>query len=116
MFVNIVTMAWEVIIYESERGEKLVEEFISSLEASTIAKVSHLIDLLEIHGPFLGTPHAKKLTPNLYELRIRGRQEVRIMYAFINRKIYLLSAFKKQTQKTPVKEIRNALKRRAAIL
>lgn len=108
-------MAWTVIIYESERGEKLVEEFISTLEAATIAKVSHLIDLLEKHGPFLGTPHAKKIYPNLYELRIRGRQEVRIMYTFINRKIYLLSAFQKQTQKTPAKEIVSALKRRAAI-
>lgn len=105
-------MAWEVIIYESERGEKLVEEFITSLEASTIAKVSHLIDLLEKHGPFLGTPHAKKVASNLYELRIRGRQEIRILYTFINNKICLLSAFQKQTQKTPSKEMGIALRRR----
>ncbi|MEK7611004.1 MAG: type II toxin-antitoxin system RelE/ParE family toxin [Patescibacteria group bacterium] len=108
-------MAWEVWIYESERGEKLVEEFISTLEASTIAKVSHLIDLLEIHGPFLGTPHTKKVSPNLYELRIRGHQEVRILYTFFNNKICLLSGFQKQTQKTPSKEIEIALGRRAKI-
>lgn len=109
-------MTWEVIIYESERGEKLVEEFITSLETSTIAKASHLIDLLAIHGPFLGIPHTKKVAANLYELRVRGRQEVRILYTFINNKIYLLSGFQKQTQKTPPKEIAIALRRRDELI
>lgn len=56
-------------------------------------------------------PHSKKLTTDLYELRIRGKQETRIIYGFIKNNIYLLHAFKKQKQQTPRKEIETALKR-----
>ncbi len=104
-------MAWSVIVFETNRGEKFVEEFIRSLDAPAIAKVAHNIDLLEQYGSVLGMPHSKRLTPELYELRVRGKQEVRIIYAFKNRSIYLLHAFKKQTQKTPQKEIFTALQR-----
>lgn len=104
-------MSWNVIAFESTRVEKYVEEFIKSLDSSTIAKVSSEVDLLKIHGPFLGMPHSKKITSDLYELRIRGKQEVRIIYAFLEKDIYLLHAFKKKTQKTPQKEMITALKR-----
>jgi len=110
-FAIIDIMAWNIIVFESARGEKPVEEFIKFLDEPTIAKTTHIIDLLEKHGPYLSMPHSRRLTDNLYELRIRGRQEIRITYAFIKRDIYLLHAFKKQKQKTPSKEIDVALKR-----
>ena len=104
-------MSWRIIFFESDRGEKYVEEFIKTLDSSTIAKVGHTIDLLEKFGPVLGMPHSKKLTKELYELRIRGKGEVRIIYSFVKDSIYLLSAFKKQSQKTPKSEINLAFKR-----
>ena len=104
-------MAWNVVVFESKRGEKFVEEFVKSQDAKTIAKVGNEIDLLEKHGPILGMPHAKKLTSGLYELRIRGKQEIRIIYSFVKDNIYLLHAFKKQTQKTPAREIEIAVNR-----
>ncbi len=102
---------WEVIVFESARGEKPVEEFIRSLDSSTISKFSHGFDLLEKHGPILGMPHSKKLAQDLYELRIKGKQEVRIIYCFIGKKIYLLHGFKKKTQKIPAREINIAQQR-----
>lgn len=104
-------MLWKIKVYESKRGEKPVEEFIKSCESQTIAKIAHHIDLLEKHGAFLGMPHSKKLTAKLYELRIRGTQEIRIIYAFIKSNIYLLHAFKKQTQKISRKELNLSLGR-----
>lgn len=98
-------MSWNIKSFESKRGEKPVEEFVKSLDESTIAKFVHSVDLLEKHGPFLGMPHSKKLTSDLYELRIRGKQEVRIIYGFVKQTIFLLHCFKKQTQKTPKKEM-----------
>jgi len=56
-------------------------------------------------------PHSKKLTSNLFELRIRGRVEVRILYTFIRKDIYLLHAFKKKQQKTPREAIGLAKRR-----
>lgn len=104
-------MGWKIILFETKRGEKPVEEFIKSLPESTTAKVAHKIDLLEKHGAYLSMPHTKKLTSVLYELRVRGVVEIRIIYVFKSRNIYLLHAFGKKTQKTPVKEIETASRR-----
>ena len=104
-------MAWNVIVFESSRGEMYVEEFIKTLDSSTITKVIHTIDLLKKHGHLMSMPHAKKLNSHIYELRVRGKQEIRILYGFKSQNIYLLHGFKKQTQKTPAKEISIAMHR-----
>lgn len=104
-------MAWQIREYESIRKERLVTEFIQKQKPKTIAKIIHLVDLLEEYGPKLALPHAKKLDTFLYELRIRGKEEIRILYGFNGKTIYLLHGFKKQTQKTPVKELDTARQR-----
>ena len=99
---------WEIELFETSRGEKPVEDFIRSMESGSIAKIAHAIDLLKQHGSLLGMPHAKKVTNQLYELRIRGKQEIRILYAFSYRMIYLLHGFKKKQDKIPSKELHTA--------
>lgn len=102
---------WKIILFESSRGEKIVESYLSSQEHSTRAKLVRLIDLLERYGPGLGMPHSKMITTGLYELRVRGKSEIRIFYTFKGNFVYLLHAFKKHTQKTPGKEIKTAEQR-----
>lgn len=104
-------MAWKIFLYTTNRNERPVKEFIKSLSPLSTAKISHTINLLKEYGNFLRMPHSKKIGDNLYELRIRGKQEVRIIYAFKNKNIYLLHAFQKQTQKTPKNDIKIALER-----
>lgn len=104
-------MEWKILEFETTRGERPVAEFIKDQQPQTIAKISHLIDLLVIHGNLLGMPHAKRLETNLYELRVRGKEEIRIIYGFIGHTIYLLSGFKKQKQKTQKKEIETVRRR-----
>lgn len=101
----------KIYLYETKRREKPVESFIKKLNTETIAKAMHTINLLEKHGYKLGLPHSKRLANDLYELRIRGKEEVRILYSFKSKSIYLLHAFRKKSQKTPKKEIKIALKR-----
>ncbi len=67
-------MDWKVVLFESNRGEKQVSDFIRKQRPQAIAKIAHIIDLLELHGSMLGMPHAKRLEHNLYELRIRGKK------------------------------------------
>lgn len=83
-----------------------LEKFIKSLQKPTIAKVLRTIDLLEKFGQKLGLPHAKKISAHLFELRILGKQEVRIFYTFHKSQILLLHGFVKKSQKIPQKEIR----------
>jgi len=104
-------MVWNIILYESSRKEKPVGEFIKSLEKNTRAKVSHSINILSEYGPNLKMPYSKFIGSRLFELRIRGREEIRIFYSFLDNKVYLLHGFKKKTQKTPQKELKLALNR-----
>ena len=73
-----------------------LEKFIKSLEKPTIAKVLRIIDLLELFGNKLNMPHSKKVAVHLFELRVRGIQDVRILYAFNKGEVVLLHGFIKR--------------------
>ena len=88
-----------------------IEKFISSLGKKTGPKVVRTIGLLEEYGPKLGMPHSRKVRDNIFELRVRGIQEVRILYIFHKGSAVLLHAFLKKSQKIPQKELRVALQR-----
>lgn len=92
-----------------------IEKFIKSLEKRTIAKVLHTIGLLEEFGQRLGMPHSKRVEDNIFELRVRGIQEVRIFYSFHKSYAVLLHGFIKKSRKILKKEIRKALARLRAL-
>ncbi len=94
----------EIIFYNHE-----IDYFLQELEVSTLAKTLRVIDLLERFGNNLGMPHSKILGRKLFELRIHADQEVRIFYTFHDQKAVLLHGFIKKSQKTPKKELLNAL-------
>ncbi len=92
--------------------EESVLKFIFSLQPNTQAKYQHVRDLLEQFGYELSMPLSKKVASGLFELRIRGQQEVRIFYVFYKNSAYLLHGFVKKSQKIPSKEIQLALTRK----
>lgn len=104
-------MSWIILFYKTSRGEKPVQEFIKAQQTKARGKIAHLINLLEQYGHTLGAPHSKRLQLDLHELRVRGKEELRIFYTFQKQTIIFLHGFRKQTQKTPQKEIDTALKR-----
>lgn len=104
-------MAWNVVYFESHRGEKFIKEFIDEQSAAVKGKYIGLIDFLTEYGPFLSEKYTKKLRKDLYELRITGKEQIRIFYTVWQKEIILLHAFKKKTQKTPLREIKTALLR-----
>lgn len=102
---------WEVKFFQTARGNYPVEEFIKNQQQSTAAKIASAIKLLETDGPFLKPPYIKKLQDKLYELRISGKEAIRIFYTIKNDEYYLLHAIKKKVQKTPTRELKVALDR-----
>lgn len=88
-----------------------VDKFIKSLEKQTIAKVLRTIDLLELFGYKLTMPHAKKIRKNLYELRVHGAQNMRILYTLHGDSAILLHCFIKKSQRTRNREITIALQK-----
>ena len=85
-----------------------VEEFVSSLETQTVARVLRTIDLLGMFGSRLGPPHTRKIASNLFELRVPGRQAVRLFYTFQKGEIIVLSGFVKKSERIPGKELETA--------
>lgn len=70
-----------------------------------------LLEVLETEGQ-LEIPEAKKITKNLFEIRIQYSGQYRGLYAYIkNNKIVILHCFKKKTQRIPLKDIKIAKQR-----
>ncbi len=102
---------WTILTFETKSGEKPVDLFIKKQQPQARSKIIHNVRLLQEYGNMLGMPHSKMLGRGLCELRIRGKEELRIFYFFRQRTIYLLHGFKKQKQQTPKKELELALLR-----
>lgn len=57
-----------------------------------------------------------KIDKNLYELRIRAKESIRIFYAKTIEGYLLLHVFKKKTQKIPKKELKIAIDRMKGVV
>lgn len=94
---------------------KEVTKFIDDLEHKTKVKIVWSMELLRIHGTSLGLPYVRFLTGGIFELRIRGVQEIRLLFVCDNGSAIILNAFKKKTQQTPQREIELVKKRKLEI-
>lgn len=90
-----------------------VKEEIESWPDGLLANYARLIELLMEFGPRLRLPYSRAIGDGLFELRIRGKEGIgRTLYCFlIDRRIVILHAFVKKTQKVPVQDLRIARKR-----
>jgi phage-related protein len=66
----------------------------------------------------LGEPHVKHLEGKLWEMRLTGRDGIsRALYVTaVGKRVVVVRAFVKKTQKTPHAEIELALRRAAEVL
>lgn len=92
-----------------------LEHFIQTLEKPTISKVFRMIDLLREFGHRLNMPLSKHLGGGLFELRVRGRQEVRIIYTFHQDRAVLLHGFLKKSPSIPKRDLEKARQRLFAL-
>jgi len=104
---------WKVVYYQAAQNKSPIYDFIENLNDKAQAKVANSLDLLEQYGIRLGLPHVKKISgTHLWELRILGKDNIRIFYiARINKVFLLLHGFLKKKQKTNKREIKVALER-----
>jgi phage-related protein len=86
-----------------------VAKFMKGLEKTTKMKVSRSIDLLRKYGNRLPMPYSKSLKNGVFELRIHGKQEIRLLYGFSGDGVTIVYGFIKKTQKTPKSIIERAI-------
>ena len=101
--------AWAVEVLND-----LVEAELFSLPKEMRARFFRISELLETLGPqHVGLPHVRPLGDKLWEMRMTGKDGIgRAIYtAAADRRLVVLHAFVKKTQKTPRHEIELALRR-----
>jgi phage-related protein len=84
-----------------------VEQSVLSLPDTLAARYVHLTDRMHQFGPDLGMPHTRAMGDGLFEIRLKGAEGIaRVMYCtFIGKRIVMLHAFVKKTDKTPGKDL-----------
>ena len=100
----------QLIYFKTARGDEPVRDYIDSLSPSEQEAIEALLTELCQKG-YLPPPFSRKLkgVEKLWELR-PGKHRV-IYFYYQGNKAVLLHAFKKQSQKTPEKEINVAQQR-----
>ena len=102
-------MNWEIEILSKD-----VEKELDSLDRTFQAKLSHIAALLREFGPDkVREPYCKPLGNKLWEIRMRAKPGIaRAIYVTVKkRRIIILHAFVKRTDKTPKKAIDLAIRR-----
>jgi phage-related protein len=91
---------WEVVYYKTANGRIPVREYIDNLNIKEAAKIDFKIKQLERLGFNLGVPYIKKVKGKIWELRIIGKNQYRILYfAATGKQLVLLHGFTKKRKK-----------------
>lgn len=94
-------------IFVDKNAEKELREFGEEVQLG----FEVYFQILRLEGK-LDFPHAKKITRDLFEIRIKLQGEYRCFYAYIGKlDIVILHFFRKKTQKTPIKNLELAQRR-----
>jgi phage-related protein len=105
-------MDWRIAYFREGGGRSPIEEFIERLTKEEQVETMVGIDMLRSHGISLGRPWVAPLGKGLWELRIRSRRQLRILYFLhTERTFVLLHGFIKKTREVPQAEIQMALRR-----
>ena len=88
-----------------------VRKFLKTLPPDLKSKATEQLDALEMFGRLLPPPDSKKVAANLFELRIQGSVQVRLLYGFSGDTVYIVNSFVKKSNKIPPRELRTAHRR-----
>jgi phage-related protein len=97
----------EIVFYESDFGNKPVEEFLDDLDPAPRAKVVRTLELLR-DQPAVSSKFWQKLSGrNLWELRLEYAGNIfRLLAATAKgNRVILLHGFQKKSQKTPQQDM-----------
>jgi phage-related protein len=95
--------------YKWVNAEEATQYF--EAEDEELKGIAEGFDLLQEYGPAVQMPYVRRISPQLSELRVRGREEVRLFFTIRKLTIYILHGFTKKTQKIPTKELKMAINR-----
>ncbi len=95
---------------ELPNGRMPAREFVDSLDDKAAAKIDAFIERLRVYGNRMQGKFVKKLTDDIFELRVKQFDRIfRVLFFYQpGMLIVITSGFQKKTQETPPAEITRA--------
>lgn len=101
-----------VEFYRGVSGKSPIIKFLKTLNAKQESKVLRQLQYLQEFGLSTAIPNCKKISTEIWELRIIGRDNIRLLCGkFGKSKVIVLDVFFKKQQKTPKLNIKLATQR-----
>jgi phage-related protein len=99
---------------EFPNGRMPAQEFVDSLDDNAAARIDAFIERLRVYGNRMQGKFVKKLTNDIFELRVKQFDRIfRVLFFYQpGMLIVITSGFQKKTQETPPAEITRAEKLR----
>ena len=88
-----------------------VRRFVRTLPLDAKEKVDEGLLLLQKYGRLLPPPDSKKISKDIFELRVRASVQVRLFYGFSEGIAIVVHGLIKKSDKIPPRELRLAHKR-----
>ncbi|MBP9670675.1 type II toxin-antitoxin system RelE/ParE family toxin [Candidatus Woesebacteria bacterium] len=99
-------MRYKVYIYPITEHPDIIEGFLSKLQKSSIQKITRQLRYLEEYGLTPEVIDLKKLKGyEFWEVRILGKENIRIFVWGYDQSIFVIHIFKKKSQATKSKEL-----------
>ncbi len=105
-------MDWDIVYYSDE-----VQETIGAWPVGIRAFYARLAERMRVFGPNLGLPFTRSMGQGLFEIRARGKEGIGRAFfcTVVKRKIVILHAYIKKSQRTPARELEVARRRLADV-
>ena len=101
-------MKWQILFFSDK-----VEEETLEFPDKVLAKLLHIFEMIEEHGPNLGKPYTDSFGDGLFEVRAKGQEGIgRSLFCYTDGKSIIILH---SSQKTPRKELEIALTRKKEI-
>ena len=97
--------AWSLSFYNAK-----VAALVEAWPVGVLASFERIARTMQEHGPDLGMPHTRAMGGGLFEVRAKGREGIgRAFYCtVVDRRIVILHAIVKKTEKTPQSDLETA--------
>jgi len=95
---------------ELPNGRMPARDFVDSLDDKAAARIDAFIERLRVYGNRMQGKFVKKLTDDIFELRVKQFDRIfRVLFFYQPRMLIVItSGFQKKTQETPPSEITRA--------
>ncbi len=82
-----------------------VQNFMDNLGDGAVGRCRGYFDLLKKYGYNIRMPYSKNILPGIFELRVGGVHNIRLIYIFSHEAAIIFHGFEKKTEKITRREL-----------